>query len=343
MRYALLLSLAAHTTGLFSVFEIPRLMLSEARPEPWRVHEQSIALYASHETPRPPPKFVPPPLRTFQPPQQPVIAKRAAAIVAPPIPIRTVAQPPAAVLLTSIPRLAPPPKPDLKLDGFQSAVAETAVARGSTAGTPPTATTIEQFAKAATASRTVHGRHPLQLGSFERTDHSGVSSATASDVLKVGVAGFGDVAPGGPASGPRTTSIDLTGEEFGAAANVRLARTAGHVRNGGFGDTRVDTSPKPRSPSGREAATSAVEILYKPRPSYTPQARSGHIEGEILVEVCFRASGEIQVLRVIRGLGYGLDANALEAAKAVRFRPARKDGIPVDSVAVVHIVFQLAY
>ena len=60
------------------------------------------------------------------------------------------------------------------------------------------------------------------------------------------------------------------------------------------------------------------------------------------ITILFGASGEIQILRVVRGLGHGLDENAAQAARTIRFLPARRDGRPVDSTATVHIIFQLA-
>ncbi len=48
-------------------------------------------------------------------------------------------------------------------------------------------------------------------------------------------------------------------------------------------------------------------------------------------------------MRVVRGLGHGLDETAIAAAREIRFRPARQNGAPVDSDAIVHIQFQLAY
>jgi protein TonB len=79
-------------------------------------------------------------------------------------------------------------------------------------------------------------------------------------------------------------------------------------------------------------------------PTYTRLARSRKIEGEVLLEVRFPASGEATVLRVVRGLGYGLDESAEAAAQQIQFWPARDDqGLPVDSTDIVHIVFALAY
>ena len=48
-------------------------------------------------------------------------------------------------------------------------------------------------------------------------------------------------------------------------------------------------------------------------------------------------------MRVVRGLGHGLDENAISAAQSIRFRPAQRGGAPVDTTAIVHIIFQLAY
>jgi len=49
------------------------------------------------------------------------------------------------------------------------------------------------------------------------------------------------------------------------------------------------------------------------------------------------------VIRVVRGLGHGLDESAVRAAQQIRFKPARRHGTPVDFPAVIHIVFQMAY
>jgi TonB family protein len=76
---------------------------------------------------------------------------------------------------------------------------------------------------------------------------------------------------------------------------------------------------------------------------YTEEARRLQIEGEVLLQVLFAANGEVRVLQVVRGLGHGLDESARQAAANIRFRPALRDGSPVDTTAIVHIVFELAY
>ena len=66
-------------------------------------------------------------------------------------------------------------------------------------------------------------------------------------------------------------------------------------------------------------------------------------EGEVLVEVVFRASGQVRTVRVVKALGHGLDEAALQAAEQIRFKPALQQGQAVDFSAIAHIVFQLAF
>jgi TonB family protein len=83
-------------------------------------------------------------------------------------------------------------------------------------------------------------------------------------------------------------------------------------------------------------------VTYEPRPVYTPEARQLKIQGRVTLEVRFTANGRIEVLRVVNGLGHGLDEQARTAAQQIRFKPAMKNGQPVDQVSLVHISFQLA-
>jgi TonB family protein len=124
--------------------------------------------------------------------------------------------------------------------------------------------------------------------------------------------------------------------------DARTSSPRGTVRQAGFGDD----VPAPPTVQSRPAAAAAriipAEILSKPVPIYTDEARAKKIEGEVLLEVNFEATGKIHVLRVVRGLGHGLDDAAVRAAEQIRFKPALKDGQPSDSTAVLHIIFQLA-
>ena len=103
----------------------------------------------------------------------------------------------------------------------------------------------------------------------------------------------------------------------------------------------VASAPKPKT-TEPVVKTIRAEITYKPRPAYTEEGRRLKIEGEVLLEVVFGANGQIQIQRVVQGLGHGLDESAIQAAQKIQFKPALKDGQPTDFQAVLHIVFQLA-
>ena len=154
----------------------------------------------------------------------------------------------------------------------------------------------------------------------------------------VAAAGFGTATGNATSpSGPRA----IADAGFGAMrADAVLARPQSVVKTTDF-DGR---EPAAAVPSALRAVRIdiPVEILSKPTPAYTDEARAKKLEGEVLLEVQFAATGDIRVLRVVRGLGYGLDESARRAAEGMRFKPAQRGGHPIDVTTTVHIVFRLA-
>jgi TonB family protein len=114
------------------------------------------------------------------------------------------------------------------------------------------------------------------------------------------------------------------------------------VQASGFATQQVATNTAKHSLDDTAALSSQVEIIFKPKPSYTDEARKLNLEGEVLLEVMFGANGQLQVNRVVRGLGHGLDEAAVTAATKIKFKPAQRNGASVNSTAVVHVMFQLA-
>jgi TonB family protein len=115
------------------------------------------------------------------------------------------------------------------------------------------------------------------------------------------------------------------------------------ISTGGFGSEQVVHGGPKLAQADSGPATTPVEITFKPNPVYTDEARSLKLEGEVLLEVMFGANGSLHVNRVVRGLGHGLDEAAIAAANKMRFKPALRMGQPVDSTAIVHVLFQMAY
>ena len=117
----------------------------------------------------------------------------------------------------------------------------------------------------------------------------------------------------------------------------------GGISTGGFGSEQVVHQGPKIAQMDSGPATTPVQITYKPNPVYTQEARDLKLEGEVLLEVSFSADGTLHVNRVVRGMGHGLDEAAIAAANKIKFKPALRMGQPIDSTAVVHVSFQLAY
>jgi TonB family protein len=155
--------------------------------------------------------------------------------------------------------------------------------------------------------------------------------------------------PGGPGYGNGTGgdkgirgTVASTGFGNGIATPPPSTKK-GTLQTSGFADQTVAAeAPKKRAASS-ESPTTPVDILEKPRPQYTAEGRSLKIEGDVVLDMVFLANGSIQVNRVISGLGHGLDEAALRAAQQIKFKPAKRDGQPVDFPARVRIEFRLAY
>jgi TonB family protein len=177
-------------------------------------------------------------------------------------------------------------------------------------------------------------QRPIETGLFERTNGARTSQAAAA----VTTGGFGTAAaaPRGAAHGAVTTG----GFSSGAPA-PRAAQAAGEVQTAGF-DLRASAPAQPAVAAVTKPIDRPVEIVFKPTPEYTDEARSARIEGTVSLELEFTAAGDVRVLRVVRGLGHGLDEAAQRAAVRIRFKPAQSDAGPVDSRATVHITFRLS-
>lgn len=117
----------------------------------------------------------------------------------------------------------------------------------------------------------------------------------------------------------------------------------GHVQATNFGAQEVAPGAISRQVVDNGPPTTPVEIISKPIPAYTQDARQLKLEGDVLLEVMFGSNGQLHVNRVVRGLGHGLDESAVAAAQQMKFKPALRNGVPVNSTAIVHVVFQLAY
>ena len=97
-----------------------------------------------------------------------------------------------------------------------------------------------------------------------------------------------------------------------------------------------ENSGGPRTDSSE---VSAPGPLRKVDPKYPPTLINEHVEGEVVLYAVIRRDGSVDSIQLVRGIDEQLDANAMQALSQWKFRPATKQGIPVELEAIVHIPF----
>ena len=85
----------------------------------------------------------------------------------------------------------------------------------------------------------------------------------------------------------------------------------------------------------------APQAIATPDPEYTEEARRAKTQGTCVLWLIVDQQGHPRDIRIVRGLGYGLDARAIEAVKQWRFQPAMKDGQPVNVQISVEVEFHV--
>lgn len=84
------------------------------------------------------------------------------------------------------------------------------------------------------------------------------------------------------------------------------------------------------------------EALVSPKPEYTDEARRARTEGTVILQAVIMKNGLADNIQVIRSLGYGLDASAIQTILTKwRFKPGQLNGVPVDSQINIEIYFKI--
>lgn len=79
--------------------------------------------------------------------------------------------------------------------------------------------------------------------------------------------------------------------------------------------------------------------VYEPRPRYPEDARRARLEGVVVLETIIDTDGNVDNVRVLKGLGHGLSEAAVEAVKTWKFKPATRLGEPVAVRFILTVQF----
>lgn len=167
--------------------------------------------------------------------------------------------------------------------------------------------------------------------------YGGMQGPAVAPHGRVGSTGFGD-----------GTRIGSNAGVVGKVASARVPGASYQPFSGSGG--KVASAGIPSAPATVAAApvriaeqvSTNLVVVSKPLPVYTSQARQFKVQGDVILRVTFTSNGEVVVRGIVHGLGYGLDDEARRVAREIRFRPATRNGRPVDLTTNITITFQLA-
>jgi TonB family protein len=146
---------------------------------------------------------------------------------------------------------------------------------------------------------------------------------------------------GPPSDGQGKKNGIGTGEDGGVGSGKK--RGYGPGEDGGKDGGKYEIGSRRPNPADANEAVDARPIaLNKPRPNYTEEARKNKVQGAVRARVLVGADGFVKQVKISgAGLPDGLNEQAIEAAKQMRFQPATKNGQAVAYWVTVDIEFNI--
>jgi protein TonB len=130
-------------------------------------------------------------------------------------------------------------------------------------------------------------------------------------------------------------SSPLIGMSMGNGSGTGLGSGNGSGLGPGSGG---NTGGGPRRIGG---GVSAPILIYSVEPEFSEEARKAKVAGNVLVNLWVDTNGNPSHVRVIRGVGMGLDEKARDAVMQYKFKPAMENGKPVLVELNVEVNFQI--
>jgi TonB family protein len=143
--------------------------------------------------------------------------------------------------------------------------------------------------------------------------------------------------PGILASGNPASTSQGPGAGGGSGAGSGAGIGEGHGSGIGEG-SGGGTGGGPYRPG---SGITPPSIVQEVKPDYTDDARRRGITGDVVLEIVVRSDGRVGNVRLVQGLGAGLDQRAIDAVRQWRFAPAKRYGTPVDVLVEVAVEFRL--
>jgi protein TonB len=142
-------------------------------------------------------------------------------------------------------------------------------------------------------------------------------------------------------------TIQIDAAEIGDPSSRLIAGALGQNGRDGIGDVPGDKGIGSRAYGPPGISSNAghkitrPELIYQVEPEFSEAARKAKYQGVVVLAIEVDGNGRPVNLRVLQGLGLGLDEKAIEAVSQWRFRPGTRDGRPFVTPATVEVNFRL--
>ncbi len=106
-----------------------------------------------------------------------------------------------------------------------------------------------------------------------------------------------------------------------------------------------------RPAPGEDAYIAVAEVMPEPigglaginkKITYPEFAKRAGIEGKVYVLAFINDNGDVDDVKVIKGIGLGCDEAVLEAVKTTKFKPGYNKGVPVKAKFTIAFSFKLS-
>jgi protein TonB len=182
---------------------------------------------------------------------------------------------------------------------------------------------------------------PKEVPKVEPTTTTVANTAPSTNDQPAGEPGG---VPGGVAGGVGGgVQGGVVGGTVGGVLGGELGGQKGGVVGGQVGGTGTDTGPqeKPEGPLRVGGDVKAPVVQHRVDPTYPDMARKTRVAGVVIVEAIINKSGEVEQVKVLKGLPMGMSESAVEAVKQWKFKPGTLNGEPVDVIFNLTVTFKL--
>jgi TonB family protein len=131
------------------------------------------------------------------------------------------------------------------------------------------------------------------------------------------------------------------GRGTGTGSGTGSGYGSGNGDGNGDGDGDGDGIGRGGPPPKVEAKTTPLQILSKPKATYTDAARTNNVQGSVRLKITLLASGAVGSITPVTRLPHGLTEQAIAAARQIRFKPKMINGVPQSVVVTFDYGFNI--